>query len=63
MAGLKQKISVAAFPLRFLQKQNGWVKRILNYIKDIGCLYYKVLYYRVFIIAPLVCSYRMRYLK
>ena len=38
MAGLAQKSSVAAFPLWSLQKQNGWVKRSQNNIKDIkGC--------------------------
>ena len=35
MAGITQKSSVAAFLLRSLQKQNGWLKRIENNMKDI----------------------------
>ena len=35
MAGITQKDSVAAFPLRFLQKQNGWLKKSENNMKDI----------------------------
>ena len=35
MAGLTQKGNVASFSLRSLQKQNGWVKRSENNIKDI----------------------------
>ena len=35
MAGITQKSSVAAFPLWPIQKQNGWVKRRENNMKDI----------------------------
>ena len=35
MAGITQKSSVAAFPLWSLQKQNDWLKRIENNMKDI----------------------------
>ena len=36
MAGITQKSSVDAFLLWSLQKQNGWVKRNENNMKDIG---------------------------
>ena len=35
MAGITQKSSVAAFPLWFIQKQNGWLKSCQNKMKDI----------------------------
>ena len=35
MAGITKKSSVAAFPLWSFQKQNGWVKRRGNNMKDI----------------------------
>ena len=35
MAGITQKSSVTAFPLWFIQKQNGWVKRSKNNMKGI----------------------------
>ena len=35
IAGITQKSSVAAFPLLSFQKQNGWVKRSENNMKDI----------------------------
>ena len=34
MVGITQKSSVDAFPLWSLQKQNGWVKKSENNIKD-----------------------------
>ena len=34
MAGITQKISVTAFLLWSLQKQNGWVKAKENNLKD-----------------------------
>ena len=47
MAGITQKINVAAFPLRFLQKQNGWIKRRENNMKDI--IRSSIAYWRVYI--------------
>ena len=35
MAGITQKSSVAAFPLWFIQKQNGWLKSCQNKMNDI----------------------------
>ena len=35
MAGITQKNSVATFPLWSLQKQNGWVQRNENNMKNI----------------------------
>ena len=35
MAGITQKSSVAPFPLWSLLKQNGWVKRSKNNLKDV----------------------------
>ena len=35
MAWIKQKNSIAAFPLLSLQKQNGWLKRSKKNINDI----------------------------
>ena len=35
MVGITQKSSVDAFPLWSLQKQNGWVKKSENNVKDI----------------------------
>ena len=35
MAGVIKKSSVAAFPLWFLQKQDSWLQRSENNIKDI----------------------------
>ena len=35
MAGITKKSSVTAFPLWSFQKQNGWVKRRGNNMKDI----------------------------
>ena len=35
MKGVIKKSSVAAFPLWFLQEQDGWVQRSENNLKDI----------------------------
>ena len=35
MGRITQKSSVAVFPLQSFQKQNGWVKRSENNMKDI----------------------------
>ena len=40
-----KKSSVAAFPLWFLQKQDGWVQRSENKIKDI--IGFSIVYWRV----------------
>ena len=47
MAEITQKISVAAFPLWYLQKQNGWIKRRENNMKDIIGI--SIAYWRVYI--------------
>ena len=48
MAGITQKSSVAAFALCSLHKQNDWVKRRKNNMKDIilHIGYYSVVYWR-----------------
>ena len=47
MAEITQKINVAAFPLWYLQKQNGWIKRRENNMKDIIGI--SIAYWRVYI--------------
>ena len=39
MTEITQKSSVAAFPLRYPQKQNDWVKRRKNNMKDVTGAY------------------------
>ena len=45
MAGITQKSSAAAFPLCSFQKQNGWLKRNENNMRDIIGI--SVAYWRV----------------